>query len=704
MNQYNVGMSVCGGAEPDPDARLWNSLRFLASFSGKDRLLLAEESESHLLEGRIYIEIAKLTAEGISVRDLERELCSTFQTSDVRAAVSALLDCGFLRMTEPSSPPELEAFWESVPAECAPRALALRCFCSPGERMLKQALESSGLVLTDDAPILLVTTDDYLRPELAALQEEQRPWLLVKPVGYTIWLGPLFEPGKTACWRCMAQAIKPNRWRQCSVFGSGEYIFPPQPSLSALPATLALAAGMIATTTAIWAARGSYPDLENSVLTFDVRTLRQATHTIRSRGDCPACSTNCAPQPIIDLRSLASPITGIVSGACVTDVAAAGLFHASAEVTYPLPVNCARPLLKTTCAFGKGMTADDAETACIAEAIERYSAAYRGDEPLVRARAAELEAIPLESILMFSDSQYRCRDHWNATHAEMHWVPERPDASQAIDWIAARSLTTGPAKYVPAAYVYMWYESGGSSPYCNANSNGCASGRTLDEAILNGLLELVERDSVAIWWYNRLPRPSIRFESLTIPAVQAVAGAFREMGRQLYLLDVTSDLDIPAYVALSPREDGGEPYFASAAHWDPAVAAARTLSELAQIWFWSNRDRPERELARWLKTASLRQDYLAPGPPVELPAVHTLDTADAIAFCAQRLARCGIDSFYVDLTRPEIRWPAVRVIAPGLVHAWPRLGSERLYQVPVRMGWLDKPIPEIDLTSVACMI
>ncbi len=58
-------------------------------------------------------------------------------------------------------------------------------------------------------------------------------------------------------------------------------------------------------------------------------------------------------------------------------------------------------------------------------------------------------------------------------------------------------------KYLPTAYCYfgypLFYE-----PDCWADTNGCAAGNTLEEATVQGFMELVERDSVALWWYNRI--------------------------------------------------------------------------------------------------------------------------------------------------------------------------------------------------------
>jgi oxazoline/thiazoline synthase len=34
---------------------------------------------------------------------------------------------------------------------------------------------------------------------------------------------------------------------------------------------------------------------------------------------------------------------------------------------------------------------------------------------------------------------------------------------------------------------------------------------------------------------------------------------------------------------------------------------------------------------------------------------------------------------------------------PGMRHFWRRLGAGRLYDVPVRLGWLDRPAREDEL-------
>jgi len=54
----------------------------------------------------------------------------------------------------------------------------------------------------------------------------------------------------------------------------------------------------------------------------------------------------------------------------------------------------------------------------------------------------------------------------------------------------------------------------------------------------------------------------------------------------------------------------------------------------------------------------------------------------------------------LDQTRPEIGLPVVKVIVPGLRHFWTRFAPGRLYDAPVRLGWLERPLAETDLNPI----
>ena len=48
----------------------------------------------------------------------------------------------------------------------------------------------------------------------------------------------------------------------------------------------------------------------------------------------------------------------------------------------------------------------------------------------------------------------------------------------------------------------------------------------------------------------------------------------------------------------------------------------------------------------------------------------------------------------LDQTRSDIGLRVVKVIVPGMRHMWKRLGLGRLYDIPVKMGWLKESLTE----------
>ena len=73
-----------------------------------------------------------------------------------------------------------------------------------------------------------------------------------------------------------------------------------------------------------------------------------------------------------------------------------------------------------------------------------------------------------------------------------------------------------------------------------------------------------------------------------------------------------------------------------------------------------------------------------------------LDTREQVMACVNIVKRAGLDFLVLDQTRPDIEVPVVRVIVPGLRHFYRRFAPGRLYDVPVKLGWLDRPVPESD--------
>ena len=98
-------------------------------------------------------------------------------------------------------------------------------------------------------------------------------------------------------------------------------------------------------------------------------------------------------------------------------------------------------------------------------------------------------------------------------------MPAPFDPSAEIEWSPVWSLRDQRFRYLPTSLLYFFY-SGPGRYQVHADSNGCAAGNTLEEAIVQGFLELVERDAYAIWWYNRSQRAEVDLGQFDDPYIR----------------------------------------------------------------------------------------------------------------------------------------------------------------------------------------
>jgi ribosomal protein S12 methylthiotransferase accessory factor len=78
--------------------------------------------------------------------------------------------------------------------------------------------------------------------------------------------------------------------------------------------------------------------------------------------------------------------------------------------------------------------------------------------------------------------------------------------------------------------------------------------------------------------------------------------------------------------------------------------------------------------------------------------------ADDVGACQALVERAGMEMLVFDQTRPEVGLPVAKVIVPGLRHFWPRFAPGRLYDVPVQLGWLARPLSEDELNPIAMVL
>jgi bacteriocin biosynthesis cyclodehydratase domain-containing protein len=679
-------------------------------------------------------------------------------------ALASIERDGYLIEADAETPRPEAAFWAGLGAEprearsaTLERTASVRCLDSHTEDTVRAALEHLGVRVVEDGDATLVVADDYLNPELARINDEHmeagRPWLLVKPRGFYTWIGPLFAPGRTACWRCLEHRLRGNREVESFIERRGA-AGPFDTSVAATPASTTVAIELAALHLSMCLADLDSPVLESRIVTANWAALDAHPHTVLRRPQCPCCGdstlalngddvpplrpTGAATVADGGLREvtaeatyaryqhLISPITGVVSGVTPAvhvvgtpiEVYVAGHNFALKNESLWFLQDGLR-----TISSGKGRTAAQARASALCEAVERYSGVYQGDEKRIRARYCELgeRAIHPNDCMLFSDEQFRDRDAWMARNSRFQLVPLPFDPDVEIEWSPLRSLATGETRHLPTGYLYYGYPMDEREIYFWSDSNGNAAGNTLAEAELQGFLELAERDAVCVWWYNRLPRPAFDLESLGDPYVESLVAFYAERGRELWVLDLTNDLGIPVFIAINRRIDHPveDIVMGFGAHLDARTAVSRALAEMNQFMpAVHQRDDQggtvyafdDPDSLRWWQTATLaNQPYLGPHHlPArgigEYPELTSGDVGRDLMTCVGAAAALGHETFVLNQTRADIGLPVAKVVVPGLRHFWARLAPGRLYDAPVRLGWLPAPLEESQLNPIAMFL
>src|SRR5262249_21784772 len=114
----------------------------------------------------------------------------------------------------------------------------------------------------------------------------------------------------------------------------------------------------------------------------------------------------------------------------------------------------------------------------------------------------------------------------------------------------------------------------------------------------------------------------------------------------------------------------------------------------------------DEDTVRWLRTATAEgHPYVLPAPGQlrsldSYPRAWTEDLKTDVELCEARVQRRGMELLGLAQARPEIGLPVVKVVVPGLRHFWPRFAPGRLYDVPVKLGWLTAPLTEEQFNPV----
>ena len=304
---------------------------------------------------------------------------------------------------------------------------------------------------------------------------------------------------------------------------------------------------------------------------------------------------------------------------------------------------------------GKGATPTEARVSAMMEGLERYSAEVR-DRQLDTASFSLLDGAldPRDLIL-----------------------PVDADPDALIPWISGWDMMNQEEILVPANAVFHPLPSEYRRLF-RTNTTGLASGNVIEEAIFHGLAEIIERDAWALVEAARHTGPLI--QDVKDDLARGLMDKFAAAGVDVYLRDITSDIGVATCAAAADDLLLRDPTLLTTGmgtHTSAKVAVLRALTEVAQSRLTQIHGAREdttladvRKRIGYERTKKLNSHWFGGSEKrsfADVPSFESDDFLLDIRHMLAKLEEAGLDrAVVVNLTRPEIGIPVVRVIVPGL--------------------------------------
>ncbi len=158
----------------------------------------------------------------------------------------------------------------------------------------------------------------------------------------------------------------------------------------------------------------------------------------------------------------------------------------------------------------------------------------------------------------------------------------RTSAERPVCAVECEDITRGTSVLLPEALVFVPADAVEAGPPFGANTNGLASGNSVEEATLHGLLEVMERDALSM----NQPRDATRWIARTqLPEpFRTLESAWREIGIRLAVRFVPNAFALPCFEAWvhEPGSTSVDIASGSGLHLDRDIALARAVCEAAQ--------------------------------------------------------------------------------------------------------------------------
>lgn len=305
--------------------------------------------------------------------------------------------------------------------------------------------------------------------------------------------------------------------------------------------------------------------------------------------------------------------------------------------------------------MGKGATPEQAEASAVMELVERYSfysfAANKDNFTIGTYGQLRDRALPFD---MIAKSVHDDSGDLEAAEAIFSGIP--------MKWTSGYNLTAQKPVLIP----YDWF-------FTINEFNGTSAGNCREEALCQGICELVERHVSALVSRDRLRVPGIDPETADDPILVELLSKYRKNGIDLYISDFTLEMGIPTVGVLAhdPATFPGKSELVWTAGTTPSPRKAfnRALTEVAQLGGDFNTG--SNYVASGLPKFNRLSEAEFITRPDRLLSVHDLpDISDGnfrleVERCIAALAGKGMNVIGIDTTQPLLGIPALYMIVPG---------------------------------------
>ena len=368
-----------------------------------------------------------------------------------------------------------------------------------------------------------------------------------------------------------------------------------------------------------------------------------------------------APSKTIEINENKLKVAGITRIADITDLDRIGL-----------PIYTAiRPTAEDGAVSiygGKGITKDHAKASAMMEGFERYSAERQDSDESIIASLSEIEEFG---------------EYINPKSLNLPKEFEKKDISDlSLEWSKSIDIISNKEYYIPTNAIYHPYISkNDSQSLFKSNTNGLASGNILEEAILHGIFEVIERDAWSIFELTHKNYAQIDISSIENEIIIDIIEKFESKGIKIKLMDFTADIKIPTIAASADdtiTKDAGLLTLGMGTHLDPEVAILRALTEVAQSRATqingAREDTVRADFAReagYERMKRINKFYFRDEEEqIKLSDIENKSTSSItrdIEIVKDELVSNDIQKIlYSNLTRPELDVSVVRVVIPEM--------------------------------------